>query len=585
MAGNLRAVAEALKKLGFRGVEAREWRQSVLLEGEVKTWAQYVAAGYAAAGKGYKGVINDVLVKGLLHVPPYFPPNKDGVLEGRSFDAVVIGAGVIGCSVARELTRWDLRVAVLEKEDDVAKQTSSRNNGMIHPGIAAASGTKKLEYNIRGNRMYTQAAEEMGFKLDRCGSVIMMEKAWYQLVLPAVRHIALKKGVDGIIPLSRQEVMAREPNAALRQRGGIFMPSTGVVAPYKVTVAYAENAVENGAEIFLNTAVLGFELEQGRIAGIKTNRGLLRAGVVINAAGVWADQVAGFAGDRFFSLHGRKGAIAILDKNAGDTQRSALALPKIGGKSHTKGGGVNPTVEGNLLMGPNAVEVPHREDWSTQPEDLEFLFTHHLSLNTRLRRSDIITYFAGVRACTFDEDFILETSEYVSNLVHAAGIQSPGLASAPAIAVDVAKLAIGVLQQGMAVRPNPAFNPRRRVMPEMSALSLEERAALIKANPAYGRIICRCEVISEGEIIAAVKGPIPATSLDAVKRRVRAGMGRCQGGFCTPALLEIVARETGVEPDQVLKGRPGSRLLLGESKRAGGEETRQCQQSKSGMSS
>lgn len=575
MAGNLKAVQRDLAKLGLPEAHVREWRSSVILEGKATTWDQYIAAGYAAAGKGYKGVVNDLQVPGIDQPPPYCPELKDGLLDGCSYDVVVIGGGVIGCAAARELTRWNLKVAVLEKEDDVAKQTSSRNNGMIHPGIAPASGTKKLAYNLRGNQMFSRVSEELGFKLNRCGSVVMLEKSWHRVLAPFARDRALKKGVDGAEVWSPAKVRRQEPRSTPRQKGALFLPSAGVVAPYKVTVAYAENAVENGADFYLNTAVLDFELEQGRIAGVRTNRGLLRAKVVINAAGVWADTVAGYAGDRFFSIHGRKGVIAILDKNTGASQASVLAMPKVGVKSHTKGGGLNPTVEGNILMGPTATEVPHREDWSTSREDMEILFSRHLGLNIGLKRSDVITYFAGVRACTYEEDFIIEPSETVANLIHAAGIQSPGLASAPAIAEDLAAMAVKMLHKEMDVKPNPAFNPQRKAAPELVSLNLEARAALIRANPAYGRIVCRCEEISEGEIIAAIKSPLPATNLDAVKRRVRAGMGRCQGGFCTPALIEIVSGELAVKPVEILKGRPGSRLLAEETKgvnRPEGEE-------------
>jgi glycerol-3-phosphate dehydrogenase len=566
MAEKLSLAARELAKLGLTAVFPREWRRSIILEGEVDTWQQYIAAGYAAAGKGYKGVVNELKVRGLEASREYLPPAQGRALEGKEYDAVIIGGGVIGCAVARELTRWDLRVAILEKEDDVAKQTSSRNNGMIHPGLAAPAGSKKLVYNIRGNRMYTQAAAELGFDFNRCGSVVMLEKDIYRLALPFVRHMALRKGVDGLDILSRGQVARREPNAIEHQRGGISLPSTGVVAPYKVVVAYAENAVENGAEVHLNTAVLGFEMEQGRIVGIKTNQGLVRARAVVNAAGVWSDKIAGFADDRFFSIHGRKGTIAILDKAMASSQKSVLAMPMVGVKSHTKGGGLNPTVEGNLLMGPTAIEVPQREDWSTTPEEMEFLISRHLSLNRQLRPRDVITYFAGVRACTFEEDFIIEPSEYVHNLVHAAGIQSPGLASAPAIAQDVAAMTVEILIKSREVKPNPAFYPERRMAPQLAKLSLEERAEVIRSNPAYGQIVCRCEGISAGEIIDAIHSPVPATSLDAVKRRVRAGMGRCQGGFCTPALLEILARETGKEASEITKGRPGSQLLAGETK-------------------
>jgi len=566
MAEKLSLAARELAKLGLTAVFPREWRSSIVLEGEVDTWQQYIAAGYAVAGKGYKGVVNDLKVRGLEEPREYLPPVHGRALEGKEYDAVIIGGGVIGCAVARELMRWDLRVAILEKEDDVAKQTSSRNNGMIHPGLAAPSGSKKLVYNIRGNRMYTQAAAELGFDFYRCGSVVMLEKGIFRLALPFVRLKALYKGVDGFDILSRGQIARREPNATSLQHGGISLPSTGVVAPYKVVVAYAENAVENGAEVHLNTAVLGFAMEQGRIVGVKTNQGLLRAGAVVNAAGVWSDKIAGFADDRFFSIHGRKGTIAILDKAMASTQKSVLAMPRLGVKSHTKGGGLNPTVEGNLLMGPTAIEVTQREDWSTTPEEMEFLFSRHLSLNRQLRPRDVITYFAGVRACTFDEDFIIEPSEYVHNLVHAAGIQSPGLASAPAIAQDIAAMTVEILKKSREVKANPAFNPKRRMAPQLAKLSLEERAEAIRSNPAYGQIVCRCEAISAGEIIDAIHSPVPATSLDAVKRRVRAGMGRCQGGFCTPALLEILARETGKAASEITKGRPGSQLLTGETK-------------------
>ena len=570
MAEKLELVAKGLKKLGLTGVYPREWRSSIVLEGEVDSWQGYIDAGYAAAGKGYKGVVNDLRVPGLEPLGEYLPPCQGGDLAGKSYDVVIIGGGVIGCAVARELTRWDLRVALLEKEDDVAKQASSRNNGMIHPGLAAPSGSKKHSYNIRGNRMYTEAAKELGFELQRCGSTVMMEKSYYSLALPLVRYKALKKGVEGMDILSRREVVRREPNATDMQRGGVFLPSTGVVAPYKVTVAYAENAVENGADLHLNTVVLGFEMEHGGIVGIKTNRGLVRAGVVINAAGVWADKIAGFADDRFFSIHGRKGTIAIVDKAMGPTQTGVLALPRLGVNSHTKGGGLNPTVEGNLLLGPTAIEVLQREDWSTSAEEMEFLLSRHLHLNKRLKPRDIITYFAGVRACTFDEDFIIEPSEHVSNLVHAAGIQSPGLASAPAIAQDVGAMTVEILQKNREVKVNPAFNPLRRLTPQLAKLSFPERGEIIRKDPAYGKIVCRCEVISEGEIIDAIHSAVPATSVDAVKRRVRAGMGRCQGGFCTPALLEILARETGKKAVEVTKGRPGSNLLAGETKALGG---------------
>ena len=561
MAEGLKAVGAALNKLGLNRVQAREWRSSVVLEGQVDRWDQYITAGYAAAGTGYKGVVNDIQVAGITAEPMYEPPGGAADLEGKSFDVVVIGGGVIGCAVARELTRWNLTVALLEKEEDVAKQASGRNNGIIHSGLGTSSGSKKLDYNIRGNRMYTAAASELDFDFERCGLLVLLNNRLYKYAYPYIRRKALQKGVDGIELLGAAAVAGIVPCVTDQQRGALSQPSTGIVDPYKVTVAYAENAVQNGAGIFLNTVAQGFDLAEGRIAAIKTNRGKVQAKAVVNAAGVWSDRVAGLAGDRFFTIHGRKGTIVILDKNRGKLLGTALSMPPLGKKSYTKGGGLNPTVEGNVLAGPTVEEAPYREDWSTDLKDIDFIVQHHLALHKKLNKQGIIAYFAGIRACTFEEEFILEVSEHVPNLIHAAGIQSPGLASAPAIAGDVALMTTDVLKQVMAVKPNAGFRARRQRQPELSKLSLEERSRLIENNPAYGQIICRCETVSAGEVINAVSGPAPAVSLDAVKRRTRAGMGRCQGGYCTPALIHIVAGETGLEATAVTKGRTGSEML------------------------
>jgi glycerol-3-phosphate dehydrogenase len=297
---------------------------------------------------------------------------------------------------------------------------------------------------------------------------------------------------------------------------------------------------------------------------------LIQAGVVINAAGVWSDVVASYANDRFFTIHGRKGTAAILDRKVGHTQRTILSQPRFASHSHTKGGGLVPTIDGNLLLGPTAVEVPEREDYSTNASALEFVFDHHLKLNKSLKRSDIITYFSGVRACTFEEDFVIKTSDYVANLVHAAGIQSPGLASSPAIAQDVALLAVKALAAvaGRAIQPNAAFDPCRKAPPDLRGMSLEERAALIRRNPSYGRIICRCECISEGEILNTIHSLVPVQSLDGIKRRARAGMGRCQGGFCTPLLLEIMAREQQINIAEICKSGGHSEIALQPTKNA-----------------
>ena len=566
MKRDLKYIRKALKKARIAGIAAHEWRDSVVLTGRVNSWDEKIQAGYAAAKKGYKGVVNDIAVEGVTTDEMSIPSIRDSLLEGRQFDIAVIGGGVIGSAIVRELSRYDISTALLEKEEDLAVHTSSRNDGMIHPGFAASPGSLKAHYNVRGNRAYTRICSELSVELKRPGSLILFSNPLMKLLLPLLKARAKKNGVDGYRYLSKKEVKRLEPNITPRQHGAFFLPSTGILSPYKLTIALAENAVENGVEVFLNTAVLGFEMAENHIARIKTNRGDLDASVVINAAGIWADRIAGYADDRFFSLHGRKGVEAILDTKTGQYQRRVTAMPSIFQTgSKTKGGGLVITTEGNLLVGPTAEEVPYRELYTTEQKDIDKLM-RHIKLNTRLDISDIITYFAGIRACTYEEDFIIEASEHVDNLVHAAGIQSPGLASAPAIAEDISRIALDILKGKREVQPNRKFNPHRRANPELKDLSIEERAQCIKENPAYGRIVCRCEEVSEGEIRDALRSPIAVTTLDGLKRRARVSAGRCHGGFCTPRVLEIMAEELQIEMANLTKKGKHSEFFFGETK-------------------
>jgi len=558
---------ERLRKEFGDGATAAERSGSIVLEGVVPTWAGRIAAGYACAGQGYRGVVNDLEVPGVPADVLSPPPVSDGVLDGLSFDVAIVGGGVVGCAIARELARWQLSVVLLEKEYDVAVHTSSRNDGMVHDGFAAKPGTKKAAYNVRGNRMWEPLCRDLGIEFSRPGSLVLFRGSASAAAYPLMAARAKENGVDGWEYWSRKRVMAEEPNATHDQHGAFYLPSAGILSPYKATVALAENAAANGVRFVFDACVLGMELESGRIAMLRTNRGTFRAGVVVNAAGNWADVVAGMAGDRFFSLHQRRGSDLVLDSVTGATQRHIMSMPSLFQvREKTKGGGLVKTNEGNILVGPTAREQPGREDYSTAPEEMREL-ERHLRVNAKLSMSQVITYFTGVRPCTYDEDFVIERSARVANLVHAAGIQSPGLASAPAIAADVAAMAVDVLAASMRVRPRADWRPLRVPTPELKRLPLEERAALIARNPSYGRVVCRCEEVSEGEIRDALGSILPVTSLDAVKRRTRAGMGRCHGGFCTPRVLEIVADAAGTTPCRVLKKGPGSYVCAGETKR------------------
>ena len=386
---------------------------------------------------------------------------------------------------------------------------------------------------------------------------------------PYLSDRARKLGIIGG-KISRKRLHEIEPNITDRALGAFEYPSSGVLSPYKLTVALAENAVENGVQVSLDTIVTGMELEGGVIGSVFTNRGTIHPRLVINAAGVFSDQIADMANDRFFSIHPRKGELVILDKKKGPLVTRSMGLIDLTqATSDTKGGGVMRTIDQNVLVGPDAYEQPMREDFSTHRENIDAILKKHLPLIKGFTPADVITYFAGIRAATYEEEFIIERSEYVSNLVHAAGIQSPGLASAPAIAEEITKITVDALKEQMEVKPNASFNPRRRVVPHMSDLTVEEKQEIIKKNPDYGVIICRCEGISKGEIVDTIHSPIPATTIDALKRRVRPGMGRCQGGFCSPLVTQIICDETGLTPEEVTKSGEDSNLILERTHKGG----------------
>lgn len=552
-----------LRGKGYEGVSCTEWRKSIRLEGELDDWKAIVKAGKIAAKAGYKGVINDITLKGFTPPPIRTPKQRDNALEGRRPDVLIIGGGVIGCAIARELSKNALDILLLDKESDVAMHASSRNDGMIHPGIASHANTLRGKMNVKGNAMYTQLCEELGVPFQRYGNLILYADHIFGTVAePYLGERARKLGIVGG-KISRKRLREIEPNITDRALGAFEYPSSGVLSPYKLTVALAENAVENGAQVSLDTIVTGMEMEGDAIGSVFTNRGAIHPRLVINAAGVFSDQIAEMTNDRFFSIHPRKGELVILDKKKGPLVTRSMGLIDLSqATSDTKGGGVMRTIDQNVLVGPDAYEQPMREDFSTHRENIDAILKKHLPLIKGFAPSDVITYFAGIRAATYEEEFIIERSEYVQNLIHAAGIQSPGLASAPAIAEEISRITVDALQEQMEVKPNTGFNPRRRVIPHMSDLTTEEKQEIIRKNPDYGVIICRCEGISKGEIVDTIHSPIPATTIDALKRRVRPGMGRCQGGFCSPLVTQIICEETGLSPEEVTKSGEDSNLIL-----------------------
>ncbi|MDR1928052.1 MAG: FAD-dependent oxidoreductase [Oscillospiraceae bacterium] len=564
------------KEFGGR-ISAVPERGHLALRGESADWGEIVRAGHLAAKHNKSaGVVNDVHFTGQASAPTRLPCETDCSLEGASPDVLVIGGGVVGCAVARELSRSRLDILLVEKECDVALHASSRNDGMIHPGLDIRKGSQKYDYNKRGNRMFGKTCAALGVDFTQNGQYLCFPKKMPFFVLYLSLPYWKWMGIPAKV-LSRRQLFAREPGLHPALHCALYFPSAGSVCPYGLTIAYAENAIENGAALSLSTAATGMELRDGRITAVHTNRGTVHPRVVVNAAGVFSEEIAAMAGDRFFSIHPRRGTNSICDKKVSDRIARNHCSTLLTGSSkgaHTKGGGVIRTVHDNLLIGPNAEESPEKEDFSTRRESIDAIFAKQAKTSEKLRQGQIITYFTGIRAATFEEDFVVRPGLYTENIIHCAGIQSPGLTAAPALGVAVAKMAVQALeaQSGETVQPNAAFNPVRAPIPSCARLDDAAREALIRENPDYGVILCRCEEISRGEILAALRRPLPCGTVDGVKRRVRAGMGRCQGGFCGPQVAQLIAQEKGIPLARVRKSGEGSELLFGETKAALREE-------------
>ena len=532
------------------------WKEDILiLSGEMDTWQQVVDVGHMAAKlAGVTKLVNHLTSKDQPQnvkrdLSPYFDMD-----EVNKADVVIIGAGVTGCGIARELSKYDLDILVVEKEEDISCGTTKSNNGMIHSGYDSKNGSLKAQMNVKGNAMYTKWAEELHFAFNRTGSFVLAFDEREKKVLENYLVNGTKNGVPGIALITGDEARVIEPGLSDEALWALWTPSAGYVEPYEVALALMENAIENGTRLMLHAEIVGIERE-GNDFILVTTRGKIRCSYLINAAGLYADEIATLLDDEFFTIHPRRGALAIFDKeNKGKIKTFSGQAPG----PYTKGGGPQETPEGTLLWGPSAKEVPEKDDLGVDQDDLDFVVDKGMYLVKGVERSSLITYFGGNRAATYMEDFIIEQSNKVPNLIHAAGIQSPGLASSPAIAERVENIFLSMVPD---TKKKKNYNPIRNVRKPFRHCTMEEREDYIKENPLYGRIICRCESVTEGEIVDAIHGLVPATNIDAVKRRTRAGMGRCQGGFCQAKVLEILARELGKDETEITLKGEGSHIL------------------------
>ncbi|HCW54825.1 MAG TPA: FAD/NAD(P)-binding oxidoreductase [Clostridium sp.] len=474
------------------------------------------------------------------------------------YDVAIIGAGVIGTSIFRELTKYNLKVVILEKEKDVSMGTSKANSAIVHAGYDPKHGTLMAKYNVRGSEMFEDLCKELSVPYKNNGSLIIGFNNEDMKTISELYENGNENGVKGLKILNKDEVLELEPNLNKEVVGALLVPTGGIVGPFEFTIALAENGVQNGGEIKLNKEVVKIEKDDNFKITLKDGE-VVESRFLINAAGVYADKVHNMICEESFKINPRSGEYFVLDKGQGGVvSHTIFQCPSKMGKGVL----VTPTVHGNLLVGPDAIDVEDREDLGTTGDGLNAVRQASLRTTDKVNFRDTIRNFAGLRAEPSTGDFIVEENDKVKGFIDVAGMKSPGLSSAPAIAegvVDILKNA------GCKLEKNPEFNGKREQINFME-LSNSEKAELIKKNPQYGRIICRCESITEGEIVDAIHRSFGVLSLDGVKRRCRPGMGRCQGGFCGPRVQEIIAREYNIPLDDVVLEKNGSYILFGKTK-------------------
>lgn len=474
------------------------------------------------------------------------------------YDVIVIGAGVSGSATARELSRYDLKVGVLEKEEDVCCGTSKANSGIVHAGFDARPGSLMAKLNVRGNQMMEQLTEDLDIPFERNGSLVLCFAKDEMERLEKLKKQGEENGVKRLKILSGEEVRRMEPDLSKEVYAALYAPTGGIVCPFELNLALAENACQNGAEFYFDTAVEQIEKTEGgyRIhAGEKT----YETRCVVNAAGVYADVFHNMVSEKKIRITPRKGEYYLLDKKAGTTvHHTIFQIPG----AYGKGVLVTPTTHGNLLVGPTAVDIEEKEGTNTTKTGLDEVAQKAMRSVPNLPLRQVITSFAGLRAHEDGHEFIIREVEDAEGFFDCAGIESPGLTSAPAIGEMVAQ----ILKEKMNLEEKEDFIATRKGVLDPNTLSKEERMELIKEKPEYGNIICRCEMVTEGEIMDAINRPLGAKSLDGVKRRTRAGMGRCQAGFCSPRTMEILARERHVSMFEITKSGGDSKIVTGTNK-------------------
>ncbi|MBE6651546.1 MAG: NAD(P)/FAD-dependent oxidoreductase [Ruminococcaceae bacterium] len=471
----------------------------------------------------------------------------------KKYDVAVIGAGVVGGMIARELSRYKLNTVIIEKEADVAMGATRANSAIVHAGFDAKEGSLKAKLNVQGSEMMAEVAHELGVKYLNNGAFVV---AFTEEENEAVKDLLVrgqKNGVKGLEIIDGDELRRREPAISKDAISALWAPTSAIICPYELAISAIGNAMDNGVELLTDTPVTSLE-KKGDAWIIN---GEIEAGTVINAAGVYSGEIAALAGDKSIEITPRRGEYLLCDRESGDFVNATIFRTP---SSMGKGILISPTVDHNLILGPTAENIDDKDDRRTTREGLAKVAKEATYETVNLPIRKVITSFTGLRAVGNTGDFII--NEPISGFINAAGIESPGLSSAPAIA----KYIVEIIKKTRTLEKNENFNPIRPASHAFREMSMEEKNEVIKRDPRYGQIVCRCEKITEGEIVAAINQNPKAKTVDAVKRRTRATMGRCQGGFCMPIIASIISRELEIDIEEVTKSGKGSEIVVSKTK-------------------
>ncbi|MFV0414342.1 MAG: NAD(P)/FAD-dependent oxidoreductase [Oscillospiraceae bacterium] len=481
-------------------------------------------------------------------------------------DVAIIGGGICGCSLLYQLSRYKVQAALLEKENDVSVGTTKANSAIVHAGYDPEPGTFMAKYNVEGNKMVEELCARLSILYKKIGSLVLAFDEEDRRTLEKLYHNGLANGVPNLRIVEQQELREMEPNIASEAFCALHAPTGGVVNPWELALAQAEVAVQNGAKVMLNTQVTSIAPQNGHFV-LQTSSGPVEARFVVNAAGVHAAEISRMAGDESFNIFPNKGQYYLPDTTQGGLVKQVIfqCPTKVG-----KGILVSPTVHGNLIVGPDSASS-EEDDLSTDREGLEIVKQLALKSVPGINFRESIRNFAGLRATSTNPDFIVEQSAAVPGFFQIAGIKSPGLTAAPAIAKGMLALLQGA---GLSAEKKETFDDTRKIT-RIKYLTSGQKMEAIRQNPLYGNIVCRCETVTEGEIVDCLHSPLPPHSVDGVKRRTSAGMGRCQGGFCGPRVQALIARELGLPQQQVPLDRQGMNIIVGETKAPEKQEGRQ----------